>query len=282
MCQCLRGWLRSFPRESGTWSVMFGSQFSLFVSVFQLKLFRSHMARGWGSGAAVGPAGAIFPVARQCQSCFMPGELMPVADRGLTSQQPERAGKEVCVQTTSTSSDKSDEGGFDDTPGTTRSRENNRCHFKSLPDVKPGALTPVSSLKQGWHKPEKQPRESRCLSSWSLQCLPFRLPGYGINQEIITHGISQEIIARGINLEIIACGINLEVITWTLVIILGFPGGSVVKSPPAMQEIRVWSLGQEDPLEEEMATHSSILAWKIPWTEESGGLQSMGLQRVSD
>ena len=47
-----------------------------------------------------------------------------------------------------------------------------------------------------------------------------------------------------------------------------------------MQETRVRSLGQEGPLEKEMATHSSILAWKIPWTEELGGLQSMGLQRV--
>ena len=47
-----------------------------------------------------------------------------------------------------------------------------------------------------------------------------------------------------------------------------------------MQEIQAQSLGQEDPLEEEMVTHSSILAWKILWTEESGGLQSMGLQRV--
>ena len=52
----------------------------------------------------------------------------------------------------------------------------------------------------------------------------------------------------------------------------GFPGGSVVKNPPATQEIWVQSLGQEDPLEEEMATHSSILAWEIPWTEEPGGL----------
>ena len=47
-----------------------------------------------------------------------------------------------------------------------------------------------------------------------------------------------------------------------------------------MQETRVLSLGQEDPLEKEMATHSSTLAWKIPWTEELGGLQSMGSQRV--
>ena len=52
-----------------------------------------------------------------------------------------------------------------------------------------------------------------------------------------------------------------------------------------MQEILVWSLGQEDPLEKEMATYSSILAWEMPWTEEPGGLQSMGSQsrtRLSD
>ena len=47
-----------------------------------------------------------------------------------------------------------------------------------------------------------------------------------------------------------------------------------------MQEMRVQPLGQEDPLEEEMAIHSGILAWEIPWTEEPGGLQSRGLQRV--
>ena len=54
----------------------------------------------------------------------------------------------------------------------------------------------------------------------------------------------------------------------------------LVKNLPAMQETRVQFLGQEDPLEKEMATHSSILAWKIPWTEEPGRLQSTGLQRV--
>ena len=53
-----------------------------------------------------------------------------------------------------------------------------------------------------------------------------------------------------------------------------------VKNLPAMQETQVQSLGQEDPLEEEMATHSSILVWRTPWTEEPGGLQSMGSQRV--
>ena len=54
----------------------------------------------------------------------------------------------------------------------------------------------------------------------------------------------------------------------------------MVKSLPAMQETWVQSLGQEDPLEKGIATHSSILAWRIPWIEEPGGLQSMGLQRV--
>ena len=54
----------------------------------------------------------------------------------------------------------------------------------------------------------------------------------------------------------------------------------MVKSLPAMQEIRVQSLSQEDPLKKEMATHSSILAWKIPWMEEPGGLQSVGSQRL--
>ena len=53
-----------------------------------------------------------------------------------------------------------------------------------------------------------------------------------------------------------------------------------VKHLPAMQETRVLSLGQEDPLEKEMAAHSSTLAWKIPLMEEAGRLQSMGLQRV--
>ena len=54
----------------------------------------------------------------------------------------------------------------------------------------------------------------------------------------------------------------------------------MVKNPPVMQETWVRSLGQEDPLEEEMAAHPSIHAWRISWTEEPGGLQSRGSQRV--
>ena len=62
----------------------------------------------------------------------------------------------------------------------------------------------------------------------------------------------------------------------------GFPGGSVVKNLCAMQEMQetlVQSLDQEDPLEKEMTTHYSVLVWKIQWTEDSGGLQSRGLQK---
>ena len=64
---------------------------------------------------------------------------------------------------------------------------------------------------------------------------------------------------------------------------LGFPGGSAVKNPPAMQEMWVWSLGWEDPLEKEMATHSNILAWRIPWTEQPGRPHTIhGVTKESD
>ena len=61
---------------------------------------------------------------------------------------------------------------------------------------------------------------------------------------------------------------------------MDFPIAQMVKNLPAMQETWVRSLGWEDPLDKEMATPSSILAWRKPWTEEPGGLQSMGSQRV--
>ena len=68
-----------------------------------------------------------------------------------------------------------------------------------------------------------------------------------------------------------------------VVVGVGCPGGSTIKNPPGMQEMQetwVRSLGWEDPLEESSATHSSVLAWRIPWLEKPGGLQSMGSQRV--
>ena len=67
---------------------------------------------------------------------------------------------------------------------------------------------------------------------------------------------------------------------WRQGFIRGFLVAQLVKNPLAMQEPWVWSLGWEDPLEKVLATHSTVLAWRIPWTEEPGGLQSMGSQRV--
>ena len=77
---------------------------------------------------------------------------------------------------------------------------------------------------------------------------------------------------------ILPCYLNVTSIDFQF-IVAGLPGW-LVKNPPVIQKMWVWSLGREDPLEKEMATHSSILAWEIPWTEEPGGLQSMGLKRV--
>ena len=61
---------------------------------------------------------------------------------------------------------------------------------------------------------------------------------------------------------------------------MGFPDGSVVKHLPTMQETQVRFLSWEDPLDKDMATHASTLAWRIPWTEEPGGLQSLGSHRI--
>jgi len=69
---------------------------------------------------------------------------------------------------------------------------------------------------------------------------------------------------------------SAPVISWPRISLVA----QMVKRLPTMWKIWVWSLGQEDPLEKEIATHSSTLAWKIPWTEECGRLQSMGSQRV--
>ena len=66
----------------------------------------------------------------------------------------------------------------------------------------------------------------------------------------------------------------MVLISWASLVV------QTIKNPPAMRETWVPSLGWEDPLEEGMGTHSSILSWRIPWTEEPGRLQSMGSQRV--
>ena len=100
--------------------------------------------------------------------------------------------------------------------------------------------------------------ELRWWPHWWRICLPCRRPGFNL--------WVAKIPCRGI-------GYPLQY-SWASLV------AQTVKNPPAMQETWVRSLGWEDLLEEGMATHSSILAWRIPWTEETGRLQSMGLQRV--
>ena len=77
------------------------------------------------------------------------------------------------------------------------------------------------------------------------------------------------------------CVLTFNVYLFYLFILFGgFPVGSGVENLPSKKNTWVQSLDQEDPLEKEIATHSSVLVWRIPWTEEPGGLQSMGSQRV--
>ena len=97
--------------------------------------------------------------------------------------------------------------------------------------------------------------------------------GFGCNGNLyFSVGKERSVGARTASEQAMGCWTKDHFFFW------GFPGGWVVKNPPAMQETRVRSLGPEDPLEKGMVTHSSILAWEIPWTEEPGGLQSIGLE----
>ena len=87
--------------------------------------------------------------------------------------------------------------------------------------------------------------------------------------------------------ELVRPQVAAGIIRLPFMLVLSFPGGAMLKNLPMWivpvqetQETWVLSLGQEDPLQKEMATHSSILGWRIPWTEAPGRLQSMGLQRI--
>ena len=95
---------------------------------------------------------------------------------------------------------------------------------------------------------------------------------------LATFLVSTSILLKSVHIQI---SLDWLILTETIKLFRDFPSGSALKNPLAQQEI--WrhglALSWEDPLEEKMATHSSNLAWQIPWTEEPGGLQSMGLEK---
>ena len=119
-------------------------------------------------------------------------------------------------------------------------------------------------------------KESAC-NAGDLGSIPGlgRSPGEGKGYPLLYSGLenSTDCVVHGVA----RVGHNWATFTFTLhfMFLVGFPGGLVVENPPAMQEIWVWSLCGEEPLEKEMATHSSFLSWETLWTEEPGGLQSM-------
>ena len=138
-----------------------------------------------------------------------------------------------------------------------------------------------------WHVDPKEP----CLTSWSLwlRCALENQEGFPLPFQQVMVTLVSKPCAKNVNpssflkfrlkhsFQInILYKDDLKYLSLSKV----FPGGSVAKNLPARQETRVWSLGQEDPLEEEMATHSNSLAWRIPWTEKPGKLQPTELKRV--
>ena len=113
-------------------------------------------------------------------------------------------------------------------------------------------------------------------------CSPHELPQAGLQQQkrLLTVLESRSLKSRRAELSLATLVENLSFVQLLAAGSLASLVVHMAENPPAMQETWVRSLGQEDPLEKEMATHSRILAWRIPWTEEPGGLQSMRSQRA--
>ena len=125
----------------------------------------------------------------------------------------------------------------------------------------------------------KQWKQCQTLFSWAQKTTVNGDYSHEIKRRLL---LGRQIM---INLDSILKSRDITLLTKVcLVKAIIFPWASLVpqtvKHLPTMRETRVWSLGQEDPLEKEIAAHSSALTWKIPWTEEPGRLQSRGLQRL--
>ena len=133
-------------------------------------------------------------------------------------------------------------------------------------------LSSVQLFVTGWTVPHKAPLSMEFSRQEYWSELPFPTPGDLSNPRKQFSCVS--CIGRGF------LPLSTEIVNCFLVKVKSFPMVQTVKCPPAIREIQVRSLGQEDPLEKEIATHFSILAWKVPRMEEPGGLQSMESQRV--
>ena len=159
-----------------------------------------------------------------------------------------------------------------------------KASIRGSPHRGPFELSSIRLLLETWSKIKD------CYLGRSLERQPICLP-WGLSFDQVDHHIILSHYRDSItDLLLIMCLKKqplwkyIEDITplyqHHLLIYMGFPGGSVAKNLPAMQETQVQSLGREDPLEKGMATHFSMLAWRIPSTQEIGKLQSMGSQRI--
>ena len=149
--------------------------------------------------------------------------------------------------------------------------------------------TPSSGILDGSHLYHTQISASNlswdqwCVRSPQFQASPVPSRWVNLEPEGIADGMEQEMKDLGTS-PYSSCQqpaeFLSEVTEKSVYKLKGFPSGSVVKNPPALQETQIWPLGWDDPLEEETATRCRTLAWRILWTEEPGGLQPIGSQRV--
>ena len=152
------------------------------------------------------------------------------------------------------------------------------------------SLSVFPSVILPWRLPSEATGESTlspfvfCIEDWLVLCRPGRLLSVFYPFALLSLRVTTTCLRI---LTSSGCSTNVRSFSWRMVTLLfhflyqgTFPVAQTGKNLPVMQETQVWSLGREDPLEKGMATHSSILAWRIPWTEKPGGPRSVGSQRA--